>query len=535
MTSDSDLKNARAVAPLRDAQQRLNSAVGDLDNVAFKPLRYLPLFGRQLRSATALARSGAQASGAVADVLAGLRELTRTPPAPDHRVDVLKQFQAIVTTARLRLAEVDLGPTRGLLTTLAQTRNDLSIELGRATAALNKAVAVSNAVLDLVTGHHTALLLLANNAEMRAGSGMPNVLGLARFDDGRVVVDSTVRSQDVPVPAGAVAATGDFGARWGWLQPTTDWQELLSSPRFDVTAALAEKMWQASGHPAVDAVMVVDPYALQAILAATGPIPFGSRTINATTVIPELLHDQYEQYGDQQTAARHEEIGILTQAAIARLDAGGWSASTLGLDLATAVRSRHLMVWSATPADELAWTIVGAGGALAPDSVMVSLLNRGRNKEDYFTYTNAGIQPHVTPSGTDVTMTIVVDNRSPATDVPYVIGPGGGIESVVRPGETVAAGDYVGVLAVTLPQRATDIRIADDPAPVVFGPDGPTMVIGEQYLIPRGSHRVVTVQFHLPVGTRSVRLQPAARFPSLFWRLPTGNFIPADGTHLLTW
>ena len=535
MTSDADLRTARAAVPLRAGASHLESARNDLEGDILKPLQVVPFLGRQLKSASALSQSGAQSAVAVADALTAIRDLTRTPPPPDGRVAMLRQFQTIVTTARLRLNEVNLGPSGHIFTSLANARNDLSLQLLRAGSALEKSVAVSGAAINLFSGQHTALMLLTNNAEMRAESGMANVLALIRFNEGRATIESTARVADVVVPPGAVAATGDFGARWGWLQPTTDWQELLSSPRFDATAPLAAKMWQASGHPKVDAVIVADPFALQAILQATGPVAFGAQTIGPSNVIPELLHDQYEQFPDQATAARHEELGAMTQAAIAKLDAGGWSGTTLGLSLAQAVRGRHLMIWSATPADEAAWSNVGAGGTVGPRSIGVSLLNRGRNKADYFTYTNAAVDPHLTATGTDVTLTMAIDNRSPATDVPYVIGPGTDIQTVLRPGETVAAGDYVGLLAVTLPEGATDVHIVNDPAPVVFGPDGHSVVIGEQYVIKRGTTQVVTVRFHLPLGIRGVRLEAAARAPNLYWRYPGGRFVPSDASHLLIW
>ena len=194
-----------------------------------------------------------------------------------------------------------------------------------------------------------------------------------------------------------------------------------------------------------------------------------------------------------------------------------------------------MMVWASSAADEQAWTNVGAGGTVGPSSLVVSVLNRSRDKGDYFLYTNAAIQPHPTPTGTDVTVTMALDNRAPATDLPYVIGPGIGVQDVVRPGETVAAGDYVGLVAVTLPQSATGVRIVDDPNPVVFGPDGRSVVIGEQYLIKRGTTQLVTLQFHLPPAIRSLRLEPTARAPSLYWRYPSGVFIPSDAAHQFSW
>ncbi|MHB8466594.1 MAG: DUF4012 domain-containing protein [Acidimicrobiales bacterium] len=535
MTSDTAIQTAQAAPLLRIGASRLESAHHDLAGALLRPLAHLPFIGRQLRSASALSQAGAQTASALADALAGVHDLTRAPPTPEARVSVLRQFRTIVTTARSRLNALDLGPSSGLVSVLTRTHDDLKTQLGRATDALTKSVAASNAAIDLVSGRHTALLLLTNNAEMRAGSGMVNMLGLLQFVDGRAAVTSTVHVNETPVPVGAVAASGDFGARWGWLQPTSDFQELLSSPRFDATGALAAQMWQAAGHAPVDAVIAVDPYALQAILGATGPISFGPRTIDASNVLPELLHDQYVQFSDAQAAARHEELGTLAKNSIAKLDGGGWSASKLGLNLATVVRGRHLMVWASSPADEQAWTTVGAAGTVGPDSVLVSLLNRSRDKADYFTDTNAQVVPRVTASGTDVTLTVGVNNRAPTTELGAIVGPGAGVQSVVRPGEVVAKGDYVGIVAVTLPAAATDVTMVGDPNPTVFGHDGQSMVVGEQFLIKRGTTLLITVRFHLPKGDRTVRLEPAARSPALYWRYAGDKYVAADHGSSLAW
>ena len=72
----------------------------------------------------------------------------------------------------------------------------------------------------------------------------------------------------------------------------------MLSPRFDASAPLATQMWAAVERGSVDGVIALDPIALQAILAATGPIQVGTLTVNADNVIGELLHGQYLRYPD---------------------------------------------------------------------------------------------------------------------------------------------------------------------------------------------------------------------------------------------
>src|SRR4029077_12584266 len=98
---------------------------------------------------------------------------------------------------------------------------------------------------------------------------------------------------------GAVPAPAQFTSLWGWMGSTQGYAEMLASPRFDLTGALAAKLWSASGQGAVDAVMVVDPVFLQAVLAVTGPVPGPTGVINSENVVPELLNGQYVSFPAQ--------------------------------------------------------------------------------------------------------------------------------------------------------------------------------------------------------------------------------------------
>ena len=76
------------------------------------------------------------------------------------------------------------------------------------------------------------------------------------------------------------------------LAPTEEWRNLASSPRFEVTASLAAEMWRATTGETVDGVLLVDPVALQALLAAQGAVSVGDREIGADNVVEFLMLDR---------------------------------------------------------------------------------------------------------------------------------------------------------------------------------------------------------------------------------------------------
>ncbi|HEY2427695.1 MAG TPA: DUF4012 domain-containing protein [Acidimicrobiales bacterium] len=533
LSADQDIEGATAVPLLAQAATELTAASTGLGSRLLTPLRHAPVIGRQLRSIRALSTAGAGAASTIAETLVTMKAATAASPAPGARVALVRTFVTVATTAEARLQHLDLGPRSGLFTSVAAARNELAADIAGVSGGLMRGQAIGQAALHLLQGDHRVLLLVTNNAEMRAGSGIVDQLALLHVHDGHLTVEGVHGVGDVPVPAGAVPAGGDFGARWGWLDPTGDWQELLASPRFDVTGALAARMWAAAGQPPVDAVMTVDPLVLRDLLAAVGPVAAGGRLDDAGTILTELLHDQFAR-APVPGPAPGDELGDLVTAVVGKVEAGGWPASKVGLALAGAARGRDLMVWAAAPTDEAAWSMAGAGGALGRSSVLVSLLNRGRDKLDPYVVTGASLDTQPSRDHTDATMTIVVSNRTPAGQAATIGGPAPGVASLLIPGQTVGYGDYVGLLAVSLPRAATDASVVGLEGPQIDGPDGPSLVVGEQYVIPDGKTLVVTVHFELPGTSGVLRLEPADRQPAPFWNFD-GRVLGGNDAHTVSW
>jgi len=535
MTSNSQLAKGSASTPLRLGATRLDSAHADLVSVWVSPLRYVPVIGRQLESARALSNAGAQTALIVANALDSLHAAALTPPAVDGRVALIELFSSVMSAAQQQISLLDLGPTNGLISPLASARNDLQSEVSRIGEFVDRASAVGRAGADLLAGQHRVLVLLTNNAEMRNGSGMANQLGLLQVKDGHLSMVSVQSVYDVPVAPGLVPAAGDFGARWGWLDPTSDWQELLSSPDFDVTAPLAQQMWNLSGQPPVDAVIAVDPFALQAILLAVGPVHYDGQTVTSANVLSQMFFQQYVGLTTAaQNTAHDDAVGELAKAATASLEAGNWSPSQLFLALADAARGRHIMVWSNSASDESAWQAAGAGGALQPDSLMVSLLNRSRSKSDQFVSTSTAITLQPAGSYTQVSLAVSIANRTPAGLDQFIAGPGAGVQPELLPGQTVSYGDYVGVLAVTLPEAAVDVQLSGVDNPAVYGPQGPNFAVGAQYIVRDDTTTTVLITFEVPTVDGRLELEPSARAPAETWTY-AGQTIDGQFSHLITW
>jgi hypothetical protein len=283
-------------------------------------------------------------------------------------------------------------------------------------------------------------------------------------------------------------------------------------------------MWQARTGEPVDGVLAVDPYALRAIIAATGPVEVDGRPITAQNVVRELLLEQYRAVSDdpvpeQELAdqlARRERLSRVASAVIARLDAEDWDLARLVDALVPAARGRHILAWSAVPAQGRAWRAAGVDGALRRSSLMVSVLNRSGNKLDQFLSVEAALAARPVRDGVAVRLRLRIRNLAPEGLGWYVLGP--------YPYSSLREGQYRGIVAVNLPWGAGAATLRGVERVVASGSDGPTRVIAGDIDLDRGETGVVTLRFRVPRGAERVRIEPSARSPETAWRVGGARF-----------
>ena len=283
----------------------------------------------------------------------------------------------------------------------------------------------------------------------------------------------------------------------------------MATPRFDVNGPEAARMWEALGYAPVDGVIAIDPLTLQAVLRATGPVEVDGRMISGDAVVDELLFHQYQRFRDRDRSERREELGLIARAAFDALDAGKWRAAALARELARAADGRHLLAWSRDATEQRAWRTLGVDGALTPDSLVVASSNIGSNKLDRWLSVRASLDLRPAGSHTDAVLRIDVENRAPTGAAPYVVGP--------SPGLGVGEGVYRGLLAVTVPGRASRVVMEGVGPPPAARRDGPTQVVGAVVQLARGERRTVVVRFTLP-RRGVVRVESSARYPHVEWR-----------------
>src|SRR5262249_51685341 len=139
----------------------------------------------------------------------------------------------------------------------------------------------------------------------------------------------------------------------------------------------------------IDGVLVLDPYALSALLKFTGPIsvPGLDTRLTSSNAADVLLRQQYTtaQANQISPAQRHDVLQGALAAAFRQLTTGSLPApETLANTLAAQVHQGRLLFWSSHPGDQPLLTRLGLQGAFPQpgpdrDVLAVTVANAANN------------------------------------------------------------------------------------------------------------------------------------------------------------
>lgn len=509
-------------ALVREAEEALRRADRRLSHPLADPFELLPVVGRQLRAAQALTGSTSELMAAASTSLATVDEQTAGGiDAGGGSVRLLEVLERELESLLRAVDDVDLGPGDALVGPLRTGRQEMEERLIELRARLVEARGVVRAGREVLTGPTSLLVLAANNAEMRVGSGMFLSVGRVEVRDGSFTASdfepaaALALDEAVPIPE-------ELARLWGWARPGREWRNLGFSARFPVNAALAARMWEAAGHAPVDGVLAIDVIGLRQLLRVTGPVDVDGRRVGAGGVVDLLMHDQYVDVraDDPTNEARREALSDLVGAVVERLGTTTADPSDLVAALRRAQQGRHVLLWSTRGDHQRAWEHAGLGGDLDDRSLLVAVANAGGDKLDQFLDVDVEVDTRSADAGgaLRVTLGVDVENRTPAGEPSYIVG-----------GDRDAR--YVGIVVAALPAAASEVVVQGGPV-VASGPDGPSDVVAAGIEVPRDGSTTVEISFTLPVSVAaSVTLVADARVPPTEWIVgdagPVSGEVPA--------
>ncbi len=342
------------------------------------------------------------------------------------------------------------------------------------------------------------LVVFHNPGELYPGGGASLNAAVIESDKGELeVVDKgAVSSHFFPgnpsVPWNPTA-DGPYYAEEG----ATDgfaWSNLHQD--FRVAGEDMMRSWVANGGAPVDGVISLDPAALQAAVAATGPIEselYGE--ITADNLVSKLFYEGYNEDPAAQEE-RHKINQQLIDEMLTRMQDGN-TALTIGRAIFSTAPGQHIRIRLSDGRIEKALREAEADGAQPdpePDRIAFYTQNQNASKVDIFQQREVVHDVYLEDNGgATVVQTAKVTNNAPAE---------GG--SPLRIGYTTRWAFHWNL--VFLPEDAEDVKLVANPGEIkkdkrVFTDVDGRKVVRIGRWIPPGESSYITVSYRLPDGT----------------------------------
>ncbi|PYY36727.1 hypothetical protein DEJ16_02770 [Curtobacterium sp. MCJR17_055] len=320
-----------------------------------------PFFGSNLRAVREIAAVVDDvATGTVQPAVGIVGDIGGDAFAPkDGRIDLqrLIDVQPLIgeVTKSLQVAStradaIDTGSTLSPVTSAVNRLRNALEPVSQQAATANKVVQLAPAMLGH-DGDRDYVLLFQNNAELRAGGGIPGAVALLQVKDGAISLGNQAAGSSfgpyekpvLPLSPETTSLYGDITGRY--------MQDVNLTPRFDVTGALAREMWKQKFGQQVDGVLAIDPVTLGYILRATGPVqlPTGD-TLTSDNAAKLLLSDVYAKYPDP--AVQDAFFASAASAVFEKVSSGGFDTKAFIGALTDGTKDGRLRLWSADEAEQ---------------------------------------------------------------------------------------------------------------------------------------------------------------------------------------
>ncbi len=433
------LDSPAAATSMRSAASAFQRAHGRVRSPLGRAGTLVPLVGQQVRAIDVASASGADLGRAAAGLAEAVDQDTLR--LVDGRVPLEKlaeaQPKAAQAATAIASARRDLAGQRSpwLLPQLTIRIDRVQARLASAGDQADRAAALLEEVPPLLgsKGPRRYFLAAQTPSELRGSGGFIGSFAEIAADNGRLTLARTGRTGELNAAQRGIPtldAPADFLKQYVQFDVATTWQSVTISPHFPSDAQVIRGLYPQSGGRPVDAVVAIDPFAIQALLKVVGPISVAGapQPLTGENAAQMLLFDQYRAFGDNEQSDRRDYLDAALRALTERLLTTPVAVRPLAEALQPMVKEKHLLASAGARAEEPAFARLGLTGAMAPvrgDSLAVVVQNASANKIDWFLRRKVDYGVTVDPRSGAVTAkaTIQLTNLAPARGLPrYLIG-----------------------------------------------------------------------------------------------------------------
>ncbi len=525
--------------------------------------RAVPLVSQQQRAVVDVTRAGATLAASGAAAARALQ--SHSLDAGNGAIDLASlralegPVQNAVSTLERTIRVVSAARSPWLIPPLAHRLDSFGSELGRqaGTARLAASAVREAPVLLGGAGVKRYFVAFTSPAEDRGLGGFIGAYAVVTADQGRLTMSREGRApllEPAPGSSPSISGLAHYLDRYSAFHPQDHFQDLSYSPDFPTVARVISQLFpQMQGGQRIDGVLLLDPYALQALLRFTGPITVSglAQPVTAGNAADILLRQQY--LGDVSEAAntiRHDVLQELLASGFGRFTSSRLpSLRSFEAALEPLVKQGRLLFWTPLPGIQPLLRRTGLAGAFprpgpSSDVLAVTLSNYDNNKID--AYLHEAIRDEVTfdpgTGAVHATVTVGLRNGAGSPGIPdFVIGS--------FSGSGIPLGTDVEWLTLYTPFRVTSASFDGQP----FHFSGPLPEVGvlaySGYvrIPPGGSGQLrVSLAGRLPAGSTyrmAARLQPLANpvsavvslHPTAGWTAPAPWILGPDSVQTRSW
>ncbi|MEZ5243784.1 MAG: DUF4012 domain-containing protein [Acidimicrobiales bacterium] len=422
----------------RDSFERARTKVSGFWTL---PARLVPIIGQQVRAVQVVAGEGVALTDTAADAARSVDP--DTIRLVDGRLDLgtIEALQPVLdrTERALDRAHDRVSDARSpwLAGPLDDRIRQLLDELAAAEPSARTAAAAVRELPEFLgaDGPVHWLVAITTPAEARGLGGLLGNWVLVQADDGQLTIVQSGRNEDINARLRErgveLEGPAQYLERWGRFSPNEFFQDVTLSPDLPMVAEVAADLFEKATDRTVDGVVVLDPYAVAALLELGGPVETDDITLTARTVVPYLLEGQYvDNEGDE--AGRILTLAQLVDGAFAALTTGELPGPRAMADvLGPVVAEDRIGVWWGR-GDHTSALIDAAGldgrfpapeadGTLRTDMVAVVHQNAGQNKLDTYLFRDVDYRLEIDDRSASGTITVTLRNELTDLSLPDAI------------------------------------------------------------------------------------------------------------------
>lgn len=373
---------------LQRLQTHTRAAKERATSVTWKMAGALPLIGSNFSAVGEMALSAQDlADGAARPLLNAYTALDWNILTPvDGKFDVTHleaASPAIVNASNTvghTYSRLSAIPRNGLLEEVSRPLGEAISTLATLRHSL-KVAADTSQVLPSMLGSkepRNYLLLVQNNAEIRATGGLPGALAVLRFDGGRIELaeqtSGAALGKFVPPVQVDPSQSQIYTSRLGSYI-----SDVNLTPDFPTAASTAKVMWEQRHKSVIDGVIAIDPIVLSHLLEATGPIhvPLNAsagagedklpHTLSTSNVVQTLLSDSYRAIDD--LILQDAYFAAVARETFGALSAGKAPAEKLVQALVKSSDEGRILIWSDRKEEQKILSATSLSGSISGPGV----------------------------------------------------------------------------------------------------------------------------------------------------------------------